>query len=105
MPEPISIVEPSAEEIVAKYMARGVTAAGVFPLSPDKRYALMLVRVDSDADMETISAAMSNIDKVQAGYLVGDHTTRDNVPEGQQIEAQVKVRIRMNLKPEDEPEI
>ena len=97
--EPIKITAPSVAEIVAAAQAKGMAASGSFPLEPDSKYVLALLRVPKESITEDVVAAID----ADAAFLIGEHTTQETVVENKQIEAIVKVKIRLRKVIIDDP--
>jgi hypothetical protein len=100
MTEPITITVPSNEELLLQAKMRGQSASGNFPLEEGKQYILALVRTSDAIVPDNVVQAIADLTDVEAAFRIGDYITETGVPEGKQIEAQVRVKIRLGNVPE-----
>ena len=100
--DPITLVSPTVEQIVAQAQARGMAASGGFPLESEKRYTVMMVELTAEADPETVSTAIAALDGTISSFFVGDHST-GATPEGKQWDANIRIRISMGNTTAKEP--
>lgn len=99
MSDPITIQQPTNEELLLQAKMRGQSASGNFPLAEGKQYVMALIRTVDGADKDAIISAIGDMSDVEGAFLIGDHTTETGVPEGKQIEAQVRVKVRLGNVP------
>jgi hypothetical protein len=96
MTEPITITTPSNEELLLQAKMRGVSASGTFPLEEGKQYILALVRTSEAIVPDDVIQAIDDLTDVEAAFRIGNYITETGVPEGKQIEAIAKVKIRLS---------
>ena len=101
MVDPITMTAPTVEQIVAQAQARGMSASNTFSLESDSRYTIMSLRVNKEADLNAMASGIAALDDIDACTLVGDHVTAV-APSGKQVEAQVRVKIRLSNAPQQE---
>ena len=96
-----TLVEPTSEErLLNLYNAeqRMRLAAGAIPLEADATYTLCLLKLApavQQADYPALKTAIESVVGVQEIRLVTDHHTRESLPDGRALTANVVLAIRM----------
>ena len=93
---PITLQEPTPQQIIQQARATGMTVGGDFPIASGTRYQVWFFDIDENAETDTLQTSFESVENVNNAFYVGEHTTGINLPNCQ-WNVNLRIKIRENV--------